>query len=420
MASLVETRERFAAKQRYLGDIMDQAGPDLDLDLITSLEGDSHRKGAQIAQMHDELDEIGREVERLEGVDRIRRIAEKRAQDDTTIDKGIVFPGGGKSGAPMSAHGDLAKGLRTFLTQHKGYRSFRSGEGNAVQIELPVDLKTLITLTTVSPQTMRQDGVVNMALEERTIADLMGETAVDRATVEYYEETTVTNNAAIVAEGGTKPESALGYTLRTETIRKVAHNIPATRESLQDVSFLEGEIRSRLAFMLRRIEETQLLTGSGVGINLTGLLNRSGIQTQAKGTDPNFDAIYKAIQKIRGSAGAGFAEPTAIVMHPADLTLIKLTRGADGNYILGNPRDDIGDRMWGLPVRSTTAMTQGTALVGAFRPWSTVLRREGVVITLSTEHGTYFLENKVAILAESRLGLQVSRPSAFCTVTGIA
>jgi HK97 family phage major capsid protein len=258
-----------------------------------------------------------------------------------------------------------------------------------------------------------------MALEERTVADLMLQGQIDRGTVEYYEETTVTNNAATVAEGGTKPESALAWTLRTETARKIAHFVPATKESLDDVSFLESAIRGRLAYGVRRIEETQILSGDGNAPNLRGILNRSGIQTQAKGADPTPDAIYKAMQKVRGSAGFGFAEPTALVIHPNDWTDIKLLRTADGIYLWGNPSDEGPDRIWSLMVRQTTGITEGTGLVGAFRPHAEVLRREGITITLSTEHSTYFVENKVAILAESRLALAVYRPSAFATVTGI-
>lgn len=77
------------------------------------------------------------------------------------------------------------------------------------------------------------------------------------------------------------------------------------------------------------------------------------------------------------------------------------------------------ERIWGLPVRITTAETENTALVGAFRPMAQVYEREGITVTVSTEHSTFFVENKVAILAEERLALACYRPAAFCTVTGI-
>jgi HK97 family phage major capsid protein len=211
----------------------------------------------------------------------------------------------------------------------------------------------------------------------------------------------------------------LAWTLRTDTARKIATWIPATKESLDDVSWLESQIRGRLAYMVRRQEESQILNGDGNAPNLLGILNRSGIQTQAKGADPTPDTVYKAMQKIRGAGGAGFAEPTAFVVHPNDWTDIKLLRTADGMYIWGNPSDEGPDRIWSMAVRQTTAITEGTGLVGAFTPYAEVMRREGITITLSTEHSTYFIENKVALLAEERLALAVYRPSAFATCTGI-
>jgi HK97 family phage major capsid protein len=419
MPSLAELREEIAAKNQNLHKVFEQAGEDMDLGRVDLIDGDTHQKAAEIRRLNKELEDLGNERDRLEHLEQIKRANTAEHRSGTEPVGGMRFPGG-SGGSPASAHGQAQKGLRDFLREHKGYREFRADQVRSVSIEMPVaDFKTLVTLTTISPQNVRQPGLVNMALEERTVTDLMLESQVDRGIVEFYEETTFTNAAATVAEGITKAESALGYTLRTETVRKIAHFIPATKEALDDVSFLEGQIRGRLAFGVRRIEETQVLTGNGTGTNLTGIVNRTGIQTQAKGTDPNPDAVYKAMQKIRGSAGAGFAEPTAVVFHPADWTLIKLLRTADGIYIWGNPSDEGPDRIWGLVVRQTTGMTQGTALVGAFRPHAEVLRREGITVTLSTEHSTFFTDNKVAILAESRLGLAVYRPSAFATVTGI-
>lgn len=419
MASLAEVREELAAKQKFVHDVFEQAGPEVDLSKVSLIDGDTSRKAAEIKRLNDEMAALGIEKDRLEHLETIKRANESEYKRSNDVAGGTPFFGNGGSGSPASRHGETQKGLRSYLSEHKGYREFRDGRARTIDINLPVaDFKTLITLTTISPQNLRQP-LVNMALEERTVTDLMLESQVDRGVVEYYEETTFTNAAATVAEGVTKAESALAYTLRTEQIRKIAHFIPATKEALDDVGFLEGQIRGRLAFGVKRIEETQVLTGGGTGTNLTGLVNRTGVQTQAKSTDPGPDAVYKAMQKIRGSAGSGFAEPTAVVFHPTDWTNMKLLRTADGIYIWGNPSDEGVDRIWGLPVRQTTGMTVGTALVGAFRPYAEVLRREGITITLSTEHSTFFTDNKVAILAESRLGLACYRPTAFCTVTGL-
>lgn len=422
MASLAEVREDIAYKRDELHRIFEEAGPELDMSRVTRIDGTTDQKAAEIKRRNQELSELGEELDRLEHLETIAKLNNQERKRFADPAAPMVFPGGSGAldkDAPGAAGHRVKGGLRQLLTDHKGYRDFRDDRVRQVSIELPLpDFKTLITLSTISPQTART-APVDMALEERTVADLMLQGSTDRSTLEYYEETTVTNGATAVAEGDTKPESALAWTLRTENVRKVATWIPATKEALDDVPFLESQIRGRLAFMVRRKEENLLLNGDGSAPNLRGLLNRSGIQTQAKGADPTPDTVYKAMQKIRGSAGSGFAEPTAFVVHPADWTDIKLLRTADGIYLWGNPSDEGPDRIWGLMVRQTTEIAEGTGLVGAFRPHAEVIRREGITITLSTEHSTYFLENKVAILAESRLALAVYRPSAFATCTGI-
>lgn len=324
--------------------------------------------------------------------------------------------GGASSDA---AHGEAeGKSIGERIRESREYQALRAGNlKTATVLTLNEhEFKTLVTLTTASPQNLRRPNVVQMAMEERTVADLMLESTVDRGSVEYYEETTVTNAAATVAEGAAKPESALAFTLRTDAVRKIATWIPATDEVLADVVWMEGQIRGRLVFMVKRAEETQLLTGDGIAPNILGLLNRSGIQTQAKGADITPTAIFRAINKVRNT---GYAEPTGLVMHPNDWADMVLLQGTDGQYLFGPLSQNLPERVWGLDIRITSAITEGTALVGAFRPHAEVLRRTGIAVVLSTEHSTYFVENKVAILAEERLGLAAYRPTAFCTVTGI-
>jgi len=237
----------------------------------------------------------------------------------------------------------------------------------------------------------------------------------DSNVLSYYEETTFTNAAATVAEGDSKPESALAFTERTDTVRKIATWIPATSEFLEDNAGIRSYIDGRLRFMVEREEEDQLLNGDGTAPNISGILDRS---IQSIGSTDDVKAIYQAITEVRVD---GQAEPDAVVIHPLSWQNIRLAQDQNDQFYGPGPfAPDTVERLWGLRVRVTPLIAEGTALVGAFRPFAQVFRKGGITVTASTEHSTYFVENKVAILAEERLALAVYRPTAFCKVTGLA
>lgn len=277
-------------------------------------------------------------------------------------------------------------------------------------------VKATITLADITPQAQRLPSIVPSAQAQITVSDLMAPGTTDGNTISYYEETTFTNAAVEIAENVAKPESTLDFTERTDNVRKIATWIPITDEALGDNRQLRSYVEGRLLFMVRQREEGQLLVGDGTAPNISGILDRSGIQTQALGADPVPDAFFKAFTKVQVT---GDAEPDGFVAHPNDWMSVRLLRTTDGIYIFGNPNDDAPVRMWGRPGRVTTGITEGTGLVGAFRTYSQVFRREGLRVVASTEHASFFIENKVALLAETRLALAVYRPAAFCSVTGI-
>jgi HK97 family phage major capsid protein len=277
-------------------------------------------------------------------------------------------------------------------------------------------VKATITLADITPQATRLPEIVPSAQSRITVSDLMAPGTMDGNTISYYEETTFTNAAVETAEGIAKPESTLDFTERTETARKIPTWIPLTDEALNDNRQLRSYVEGRLMFMVGQREEQQLIVGDGTAPNISGILDRSGIQTQAKGADPTPDAFFKAFTKVQVT---GDADPSGFVIHPNDWQDVRLLRTADGIYIFGAPNDEVQVRMWGWPGRVTTGITEGTGLVGAFRTMSQVFRREGLRIVASTEHASFFVENKVALLAETRLALAVYRPAAFCQVTGI-
>ena len=307
--------------------------------------------------------------------------------------------------------------LASALAESEGMARIKAmGDRFSGEVELVTipSYKTLLTLSDLTPQSDRRP-MVPSAQDSTTVSDLMLSGTTSSNVISYYEETTFTNAAAAVAEGDSKPEAALDFTERTDTVRKIAVWIPATSEFLEDNEGIRSYIEGRLVFMLQQEEEDQLLNGNGTPPNISGVLDRS---IQSIGSTNDVDAIYHAITEVRVD---GQAEPTGAVFHPLSWQNIRLSKDEQSQYYGPGPFSaDTVERIWGLPVRVTPKIAEGTALVGAFRPHSQVFRKGGVRVVASTEHSTYFTENKVAILAEERLALAVYRPAAFCTVTGLA
>jgi HK97 family phage major capsid protein len=185
---------------------------------------------------------------------------------------------------------------------------------------------------------------------------------------------------------------------------------------MDDIPGIQGVINSRLTLMLELAEESELLTGSGTTPHLMGFLNKSGVQSQAKGADPAPDAVMKAMVKVQWT---GFADPSGIVFNPTDWMNIKLLRDTTGQYIWGHPSEQGPERIWAMPIVKTPAMTLGTALTGDFGLYSHISRKMGLQFDTSDQHSTFFVENKVMLRLEERLSLEIYRAAAFCLVTGL-
>ena len=228
-------------------------------------------------------------------------------------------------------------------------------------------------------------------------------------------ETVTTEAAAERAEGAAYAEADISYAEDSSTVRSIGVNLPITDEQLEDVDGIRGLIDGRLMLFLRRRLDLQVLVGNGTAPNLSGILDAVGIQTQAKGADPVFDAIHKAITLVQIT---GAAIPSGIVLHPNDWQDIRLTRTADGIYILGNPADPSMMRLWGLPVTISDRLTENTGLVGDFATHCELRPRRGIEVQVGFVN-TQFTEGEQTIRAGLRTAFVVYRAAAFCTITGI-
>jgi hypothetical protein len=232
--------------------------------------------------------------------------------------------------------------------------------------------------------------------------------------VTYVQEDSFTNAADTVAEGAAKPESAETFNLVTELVSKIAHFLPVTDEMLEDVAQLRTLIDNRLVMGVQLEEEDQLLNGDGTAPNISGILDRTGLQTTITvGADTAADAVYQMVTDIREA----FYEPNGIVINPTDWGSVNFRLAKDGSdqYFAGGPftvvRDGTEIRVetfWNLDVVVTPAIAAGTVLVGDFTQ-AQVFRKGGLSVEASNSHSDYFIKNKTAIRAEERVALAVYR-----------
>ena len=294
-------------------------------------------------------------------------------------------------------------------------RSHSTGQESG-SLTLDIGLKAVMTTTTSwAPETTRSGLSVPYATRPLQVVDIMPTVQTQQNAYVYMEQTTFTNTAAETAEGAAKPEAALALTERTSPVRKIPVYIPVTDEQLEDVPGIQEWIENQLAFMVRQRLDSQLLVGDGLGVNLRGILNVVGIQTQAKGADPTPDAIFKAMTKIRVT---GRAMPSAVIIHPNDWQEVQLLRTTEGIYLAGSPWDSGPERIWGLPVVQTDAITEGTAVVGDFVNYSLLVERKSLTIKVGY-NADDFTKNQRTIVAEVRVAAVWLRPQAFASVTGI-
>jgi HK97 family phage major capsid protein len=411
-ADLIALNDEIAAKRAKGGELLK------DIDTLDGTK--AAERAAELRALDAELNDLGAKRDAKQAdVDAIERakasiktaqrangprlVESPKPESDEDAGEDVFAETGAKSVRDLLRNAMNARGIKSFA----GYR------GDLGELAT----KTLIQSSALAPQAERQDRIVPFATEERTtVGDLLLQGTTTAQAIEYFEETTFTNAAAPVTEGNAKPEAALAFTLRTDTVRKIAVWVPVTDEMMADVPTFESYIRARLAFMVKQEEEDQLLNGSGTAPAIQGILNRTGVQTVTGYGLSTLDSIYRGMTEIRVDA---FAEPDAIVLHPRDWEDVRLSKDDNGNYLLGPANDEGPARVWGLRVVVTTNIAENTGLVGAFRPHAQVFRRSGIDVAISTENEDYFLKNKVAVRAEERLALAVYRPAAFCKVEAL-
>lgn len=413
--SYKEAREAIAEKSKLVSTIFGEAGPDLDFTRVKCLgDGDTKAKTEKVTQLNAELADLNSDIKEYEALELARKNANDLNDAFNKPAENIIFPGKGTPQPEIKSLGELIMASKAV-----------TGEGIRVRFDLdpvksllaPERKADFFTTSGWAPENLRQPGYVAAPLRPIAVIDNLPIYPTTQNSVAYMLESTATNNAAEKTEGNAAIESALALTATTEAVQEVGTFVPTSRVQLEDVALAQAYLTNRLTFFVRQRMDLQILRGDGQAPNLKGTVNIGGsLQTQAKGTDPGPDAIYKAFTKIRT---VGFTEPSVIFTHDNDWQDIRLLRTADGIYIFGNPSDPGPYRIWGVPVVVTTAAAENTMVCGDYANFAYVAMRRGVEVEMSSGYSDYFVKGKLAVLATLRCAVVHTRTAAFATVTGM-
>lgn len=415
-AKLVAKRKELDAKRASLAKVFAEAGENYDFTLAPVLEllgaTSSVEAVAKVREQKKEIEDLYDEAKELSDLEVIGSDLGQMAGD-------LLAPPTHQHADPTQARsrrrplGDLIVEASEFkaYTEDKTPRTFML-ENHGLR-----DIKATLFETDAGwdPEDIRIGLVVDEPTRPVQILDIIPVGQTGMSTVKYMEETTRTHAAAERAEGAAYGESTFVLEEKTSEVRSIGDSIPVTDEQLEDVAMIQSYLNQRLTFGLRQRLDLQVIQGDGTAPNLEGILNTASILTQAKGIDPVPDAVHKALTKVRVT---GRAFPDHVLMHQNDWQDIRLLRTADGIYIWGSPSEAGPERIWGIPVVQSDALTENTAIVGDFGNFSMIFERRGIEIQVGFV-GSQFTQGKRTIRADLRVAFVVFRPAAFATVTGI-
>lgn len=309
-------------------------------------------------------------------------------------------------------------------------------------------------------------GIVEQLFYQLTINDLISSFATTAPNISYLTESTLNLQANQVAEAGTFPFSSLEVARTYAQVGKIANALTISDEAIADAATLFNFVQGRLLLGLQRQEEVQILAGGGYP-GVSGLLSfassftasasgsiygatshtGSSIAFPPSGTN-GAGVVSQTISSLaygRQVTGAGvaypdpltvslnlkdaavdielavFQSPNAHIMHPRDWQRLETAQDANQQFmntsmfgnVYGVSRGPVKS-LWGVPVVTTPLIPVGTVLTGWFDPQTVqVARRQGVQMQMTNANESDFIQGKITVRADERLGLLCYRPTAF-------
>ena len=271
------------------------------------------------------------------------------------------------------------------------------------------------------PVEQRLSGLNELPSRTVRLLDIVTRGTAESNVISWVYQANKEGAAGGTAEGELKNQIDFDLVVDSETVKKRTAFIKISEEMLGDISFMESEINNELMRELLKDVESQVYEGDGTGTNLNGIktvASAFAAGTFAGGVDNANAADVLPVAANQIKIG-DFVAPNFILMHPSDVTNLKLikTSSTDRRYV--DRLAMIAGQMSldGMPIIESTLVTQDEYLIGNF-DLATVYDKGSIRIEVGRDSDD-FTKNMVTVLAEWR-GLNLVKNNdrgAFVTGT---
>lgn len=259
-------------------------------------------------------------------------------------------------------------------------------------------------------------GMLTLPDKPLSIENLFPHVPVSSDSIQYVKEGAMTNNAAVVAEAGNKPETTFtAPKLETAQIVTVAHWSRITKQLSSDSAALASYINAKLQYGLSAKIEEQLITGEGGATALSGLLhegNYTDASTTLQSVIPAGSTLFDFALFLKAEMEKKYFSPEVFLLNPADWTALATTKDKQGRYLLVGPQALATKSLWGVPVITSGSIPAGKYLMLNATLAGTIYDRESMSLAMSESDDKNFTQNLITIRVERRLGFAIEQTSA--------
>lgn len=304
------------------------------------------------------------------------------------------------------------------------FTAFKEGKTHSFTVKADATRASI----TGNTDAYRDDEISPLATKKLSLYDMFRKVRIGKnnngaITYRDWDTATTARAAAMVAEGAVFPESTVAWEQKSINIKKIGDTLPITEEFKYDTAMFADEVNAFLNMNVRLIEDTQILSGDGLGENLKGVYTSAATYTAvASGiTDAShYDLAVKVAENITKGFGNKF-RPNVVLANLTEINKMRLKKDANNNYIMPPFVDRNGNVVAGLTVMEENGLADNTLLVGDTRYGKIYEDQDGY--TLSTGYvNDDFVRDIETLKARKRLCLLIkdSEVAGWNKVTSIS